>query len=116
MEENLNSLFQQFFKEMIKKGLDNIPPGSAKGKKSSSMEDVYKMFEDFVERAKAAGTTFFEDDSKEESSKKEESIDYLKEIAELKEQVEALKNQLKDKEEIIKLLKEKSAKQKKQKQ
>ncbi|MCS6831965.1 MAG: hypothetical protein NZ521_00160 [Flammeovirgaceae bacterium] len=95
-KEKLEDLLQFIIEEVFKKGF----PPSAAGRTSRNIEEIMNMMRNFKNRAYAHMS---ETDEKTSGEKTE--------IEALKEQIALLKQQLKDKDEIIALLKEKLAAQ-----
>ena len=116
-EDNFDELAQKFFREMIKKGMENFPPRKPEGSRNPNFDDVFNKFGDIVERAKR-GEPLFEVEAEEvevTEEPKNENTALTKENELLKEQITLLQQQLKDKEEIISLLKAKQRSPRKKK-
>ncbi|GAB4340108.1 MAG: hypothetical protein OHK0038_19500 [Flammeovirgaceae bacterium] len=100
-KESFEDLLQYFISEVFKKG---FPPGAA-GKKTINVDDIMEMMRDLKNKRYSTHASN-ETQTKEQTANKE-TVGNKSEIEILKEQVELLKQQLRDKDEIIALLKEK---------
>ena len=123
-DPGMDDMFHYFIKEMVKKGMEGFPPGAAdkeqKKEGNRPVEDIFDFMrearEKFREARSSIRSTFdteaevVEEEDIKSATKEKELLE--KEIELLKEQIDFLKEQLHDKEEIIDLLKEKSAKPK----
>ncbi len=107
-EDNIEFLVNQFMREVMSRGYQKFR--TMQQDKRSPFDDLYDLFEKFKSKYEEEQTVDAEsvDLSKTESAKDVE-IKYLK------VQVEQLKQQLKDKEEMIELLKKQAKKDKKKK-
>lgn len=106
-DDKLESLINEFIKEMMSRGFNKFR--QANNGRNPGMDDLFDMFNKFKQK--------FEWDNSEEvvpTKEEDKKEDFSKdlEIKYLKEQVETLKEQLKDKDKIIKMLKDKKAKSK----
>ncbi|WP_020532736.1 DUF5320 domain-containing protein [Flexithrix dorotheae] len=106
-DDKLESLINEFIKEMMSRGFNKFR--QANNGRNPGMDDLFDMFNKFKQK--------FEWDNSEEvvpTKEEDKKDDFSKdlEIKYLKEQVETLKEQLKDKDKIIKMLKDKKAKSK----
>ena len=108
-KSKLDDMVHIFFREMLKRGIGNFPPGAARmsSDKNSNINDFFDKINEFVEKAKS-GEPWFQP---EETSSSLESLRKENEL--LKTQITQLQRQLADKEEIISLLKNQSQAKKK---
>jgi hypothetical protein len=104
--ENMEGLIQQFIKEMMSRGFNKFR--QANNGRNPGLEDLFEMFDKFkggdesTTNTSTTTTTIRVDDDKA----KDLEIKYLK------DQVEQLKGQLKDKDQIIKMMNSEKKKKK----
>ncbi|MBX2844267.1 MAG: DUF5320 domain-containing protein [Flammeovirgaceae bacterium] len=106
-DDKFESLINEFIKEMMARGFNKFKQSN--NGRNPGMDDLFDMFNKFKQKFEW-DTTEEVVPRKEEDSKGDFSKDL--EIKYLKEQVETLKEQLKDKDKIIKMLKDKKTKSK----
>jgi len=108
-DEKFERLFKEMAREFMSKGFGRF--SDDRRQKNPGFDDLFDWFDDFREKMRNTdkeGTIIIEDEENDESVKDLE-IKYLK------DQVRQLKQQLKDKEELIELLKSKAPKTTKKK-
>lgn len=107
-DDRIEKLIKKFMKEAFKEKMENF--SQKKNNQGSGFEEMFDMFKDFAEMITGEDSNTI--DIEEEEVIKKESTDHQKgsklEIKLLKEQITILKQQLKDKDDIINLLKEKA--------
>jgi hypothetical protein len=107
--DNFEELFKQFVKDVMRTGFDKFTTNGSR--QPMGMEDLFRLFEQFKKKYEQETTiTVTEEPAKPRQDEmlyaREMEIGVLKErILELKDQIETLKKQVKDKDEIIELLK-----------
>ncbi len=105
-DENMESLIQEFIREMMTRGFNRFR--QANNGRNPGLEDLFDLFEKFKSKegepnsSTTTTTTIKVDDDKA----KDLEIKYLK------DQVEQLKQQLKDKDKIIKMMSSEKKKKK----
>lgn len=110
--DNFEYMFRQMMKEIIKRGISQFEPGSTTERKVT-MDDIFNLFNSFKERAQGA-TEAVEVTEEEKSARQaaehigREWENLKRENELLREQIEILRLQMKDKDELIELLKEQS--------
>ncbi len=116
-EEKMEEMVKYFAKEFLYKNLDKF--GAQHNQGPRTFDDMLGMFREMAEKANAKMSDFangnFDGEQKDTKAPgyagKAELLE--KEVAFLKEQAELLKQQLRDKDEIIQLLRKQQKKQKK---
>jgi len=108
-DDRIEKLIKKFMKEALSRNMENF--SQRKKGQGSGFEEMFDMFKDFAEMVTGEDSNTIDIEEEEVSvNKKTEDIDNRKEVKLLKEQIEILKQQLKDKDDIISLLKEQKSK------
>lgn len=96
-DDNMEGLIQQFIKEMMSRGFNKFR--QANNGRNPGLEDLFDLFDKFKGSEESATSTSTTTTIRvDEDKAKDLEIKYLK------DQVEQLKQQLKDKDKIIKML------------
>ena len=105
-DDNMEGLIQEFIKEMMSRGFNRFR--QANNGRNPGLEDLFDLFDKFKgkEEDKSTATTTTTTIKVDDDKAKELEIRYLK------DQVEQLKQQLKDKDKIIKMMSSEKKKKK----
>ena len=111
-DDNMEGLIQQFVKEMMTRGFNKFR--QANNGRNPGLEDLFDLFEKFKGKDEETNTSTTTA-TKVRVDEEERASDISKEleIKYLKDQVEQLKQQLKDKDRIIKMMSSSEKKKKK---
>ncbi len=103
-DDRMEQLIKKFMKEALSKNMENFAQRGNRGQ-GNGFEEMFDMFKDFAEMITGEDGNTIDIEEEEVVDTKSANASQEKEIELLREQIALLKQQLKDKDDIISLLK-----------